>query len=241
MVPVPAVPGAGENRDRVVQRGRAHGAAHRAPHLHAHLLRPVHPGRCGHHQRRREDMDLVHQLTPRLKNRGSAASSKPWKSETAATSSRSSRMLSSSLSWSKTRSSDARSTSSRCASAAPPSTRRRRSRPSISWPAQALAEGDRHLATCRFIERHESVFFVGPAGVGKSHLAQTLGNEACRRGHDVLFAPAARPLAQLAAGAPTAPTSAVSPASPGLTSLLRGSPSGSPRIRASGPAPWGAA
>ncbi len=56
------------------------------------------------------------------------------------------------------------------------------------------------LATCRFIERHENVFFVGPAGVGKSHLAQALGHEACRRGYDVLFMPAARALAQLAAG-----------------------------------------
>jgi DNA replication protein DnaC len=56
------------------------------------------------------------------------------------------------------------------------------------------------LATCRFIESHENVFFVGPAGVGKSHLAQALGHEACRRGYDVLFMPAARALAQLAAG-----------------------------------------
>jgi len=55
------------------------------------------------------------------------------------------------------------------------------------------------LATCRFIERHENVFFVGP-GVGKSHLAQALGHEACRRGYDVIFMPAARALAQLAAG-----------------------------------------
>ena len=44
------------------------------------------------------------------------------------------------------------------------------------------------------------MFFVGPAGVGKSHLAQALGHEACRRGYDVLFMPAARALAQLAAG-----------------------------------------
>ncbi|GEJ58425.1 hypothetical protein AMYX_31660 [Anaeromyxobacter diazotrophicus] len=36
--------------------------------------------------------------------------------------------------------------------------------------------------------------------MGKSHLAQALGHEACRRGYDVLFMPAARVLAQLAAG-----------------------------------------
>jgi DNA replication protein DnaC len=56
------------------------------------------------------------------------------------------------------------------------------------------------LATCRFVEHHQNAFFVGPAGVGKSHLAQALGHEACRRGYDVLFLPAARALAQLAAG-----------------------------------------
>ena len=56
------------------------------------------------------------------------------------------------------------------------------------------------LATCRFIERHQNIFFVGPAGVGKSHLAQALGHEACRRGYEVLFLTAARALAQLAAG-----------------------------------------
>ena len=44
------------------------------------------------------------------------------------------------------------------------------------------------LATCAFVERSESIFLIGPAGVGKSHLAQAFGHEACRRGCDVLFA-----------------------------------------------------
>jgi DNA replication protein DnaC len=56
------------------------------------------------------------------------------------------------------------------------------------------------LATCRFVERHQNVFFVCPAGVGKSHLAQALGHEACRRGYDVVFMTAARALAHLGAG-----------------------------------------
>jgi DNA replication protein DnaC len=56
------------------------------------------------------------------------------------------------------------------------------------------------LATCRFIEKKQNVFFVGPAGVGKSHLAQALGHEACRRGYDVLFFTASRALALLNAG-----------------------------------------
>jgi DNA replication protein DnaC len=53
------------------------------------------------------------------------------------------------------------------------------------------------LATCRFVEQHESLLIQGPAGVGKSHLAQALAHEACRRGFDVLFIPAARMLAHL--------------------------------------------
>lgn len=56
------------------------------------------------------------------------------------------------------------------------------------------------LATCGYVERTESVFLVGPAGVGKSHLAQALGHEACRRGFDVLFARTSAMLAHLHGG-----------------------------------------
>jgi DNA replication protein DnaC len=56
------------------------------------------------------------------------------------------------------------------------------------------------LATCQFIEKHESVLIQGPAGVGKSHLAHALGHEACRRGYDVLFIPADRMLGHLHGG-----------------------------------------
>lgn len=45
----------------------------------------------------------------------------------------------------------------------------------------------RELSTCSFIARKENVFLLGPSGVGKSHLAQGLGNAACRKGHDVIF------------------------------------------------------
>ncbi|MBA7707399.1 IS21 family transposase ISAzo12 [subsurface metagenome] len=45
----------------------------------------------------------------------------------------------------------------------------------------------RELATCNFIEKKENVFFLGPSGVGKSHLAQALGHEAGRKGYDVMF------------------------------------------------------
>ncbi len=38
-----------------------------------------------------------------------------------------------------------------------------------------------------FLNRHEHVLFVGPAGVGKSFLAQALGYAAVRAGHSVRF------------------------------------------------------
>jgi DNA replication protein DnaC len=56
------------------------------------------------------------------------------------------------------------------------------------------------LATGQFIERHENVLLYGPTGVGKSHLAQALAHEACRRGFDVLFIDTAKMLAHLAGG-----------------------------------------
>ncbi len=56
------------------------------------------------------------------------------------------------------------------------------------------------LATCAFVERHENVLVYGPTGVGKSHLAQALAHEACRRGLEVLFSPTAKLLAHVAGG-----------------------------------------
>ena len=42
------------------------------------------------------------------------------------------------------------------------------------------------LATCSFIEKRQNVLLLGPTGVGKSHIAQSLGHRACRLGKSVL-------------------------------------------------------
>jgi len=43
------------------------------------------------------------------------------------------------------------------------------------------------LAACEFVAKHENVIFVGPPGVGKSHLGTALAVKACMRGYSVLF------------------------------------------------------
>jgi len=44
------------------------------------------------------------------------------------------------------------------------------------------------LLTCRFIKEQAPVLIAGPTGTGKSHLAQAIGHQAVRKGHDVFFA-----------------------------------------------------
>lgn len=55
------------------------------------------------------------------------------------------------------------------------------------------------LATCAFVERKENVLLVGRTGVGKSHIAQALGQRACRAGYQALYVSANEMLAQLRA------------------------------------------
>lgn len=43
------------------------------------------------------------------------------------------------------------------------------------------------LASGEYLRQRRNVLICGPSGVGKSHLAQALGHEACRQGYDVVF------------------------------------------------------
>lgn len=58
----------------------------------------------------------------------------------------------------------------------------------------------RELAGCAFVERRENLIFLGPPGVGKSHLAIALGLEAAKRRLKVKFTTCADLVASLAQG-----------------------------------------
>lgn len=50
----------------------------------------------------------------------------------------------------------------------------------------------RQLATCRWVAEHQGVIIIGPAGVGKTYLACTLAQQACRKGYRALYWRASR-------------------------------------------------
>ncbi len=57
----------------------------------------------------------------------------------------------------------------------------------FKFPSSIDEKKIRELASLRFLERHENAVFLGPPGVGKTHLAVSLGMEAIRHGFSVYF------------------------------------------------------
>jgi DNA replication protein DnaC len=57
----------------------------------------------------------------------------------------------------------------------------------FKFPSSIDEKKIRDLASLRFVERHENAVFLGPPGVGKTHLAVSLGMEAIRHGFSVYF------------------------------------------------------
>jgi DNA replication protein DnaC len=53
------------------------------------------------------------------------------------------------------------------------------------------------LATLSFINKKENIIMTGPSGVGKSYLAQALGNQACLMGYRTVYANTSRILSKL--------------------------------------------
>lgn len=51
----------------------------------------------------------------------------------------------------------------------------------FSFNPSIKASQIRELATCNFIDKGENIFFIGPTGTGKTHLAKALAHAACRK------------------------------------------------------------
>jgi DNA replication protein DnaC len=69
----------------------------------------------------------------------------------------------------------------------------------FDWDAPVTFDRDRvrDLFGLGFLDRHEDVIFMGPAGVGKTFLASALGHAACRTNKRVLFVRADNMLREL--------------------------------------------
>jgi DNA replication protein DnaC len=69
----------------------------------------------------------------------------------------------------------------------------------FSFNPSITAKRIKALASCRFIERGEGVFLIGPTGTGKTHLAKALAHQACRMMFSVGFYSFHQLFAELAA------------------------------------------
>ncbi len=58
----------------------------------------------------------------------------------------------------------------------------------VSWLKGGLSQTKlRELASLSFIERRENILFLGPSGLGKTHLMLALGHHACMSGYSVYY------------------------------------------------------
>ena len=68
-----------------------------------------------------------------------------------------------------------------------------------SWPKAINRAQIQNLCRLQFMEQNANVIFLGPVGVGKTHLASAIGYAACMEGHSVLFTSAVDMINTLAA------------------------------------------
>lgn len=106
----------------------------------------------------------------------------------------------------------------------------------FDWSASIPLDHRLLEAVCslEFLDKHEHVLFVGPAGLGKSFLAQALGYSAVRAGHTVRFshaddffmamAQAGSTTRWTAPSGPSSPPTCSSSTTPGCTGSLPNSP-----------------
>lgn len=53
--------------------------------------------------------------------------------------------------------------------------------------SEKIRKSIRDLKTGTYLQQHEHVILLGLTGTGKTHIAQSLGHEACRKGYSVCF------------------------------------------------------
>jgi len=58
----------------------------------------------------------------------------------------------------------------------------------LSWPKGGLTQKKfNELSTLAFLERKENIIFLGPSGLGKTHLMTALGQKACLNGYTAYY------------------------------------------------------